>query len=45
MMIGGPLRTMKWSTPCARVKLGIMMSGNAESSMSYWSVYGAEMRC
>lgn len=37
----GPLVTMKCSTPCltgARVKLGVMMSGNAESNMSYWSV-------
>ena len=39
--IGGPLVTMKCSTPCligAQVKLGVVMSGNAESSMSYWSV-------
>ena len=43
----GPLVTMKCSTPCltgARVKLGVMMSGNAESNMSYWSVEFA-MRC
>ena len=38
---GGPLVTMKCSTPCltgAQLKLGVVMSGNAESYMSYWSV-------